>query len=189
MTKKELRKFYRHKRLEITLQEKTKMDDLLLIQFQKLPLPGIHSLFCYWPITNFNEPDTHLVTDYLSFKNPGIVTAYPKIDTDKGKMEAIVADEETIFEPKAFGIMEPKGSLSLSPAAIDLVLVPLLCFDKAGHRVGYGKGYYDRYLSACRKDCLKIGISYFDPVEEIADKHEFDVPLNLCVTPHSTYVF
>lgn len=189
MTKKQLRKIYREKRLELSLKDKTKLDDLLLIQFQKLHLTAFHSLFCYWPIAGFNEPDTHLFSDFLFFKNPGLITAYPKINNDNGTMEAIVTDEATGFEPNAFGVMEPKGSLALSPEDIDVVLVPLLCFDKAGYRVGYGKGYYDRYLSRCRQDCLKIGLSYFDPVDEVADKHEFDVPLDLCVTPHATYVF
>ena len=77
----------------------------------------------------------------------------------------------------------------LLPAEIDLVFVPLLAFDKKGFRVGYGKGFYDKWLAGCRPDCIKVGFSYFEPVESIDDRHEFDVPLNLCITPHNVYVF
>ena len=71
---------------------------------------------------------------------------------------------------------------------IDMVFVPLLIFDKQGYRVGYGKGFYDKYLAQCRVDCLKVGFSYFEPIE-IEGTREFDVPLNLCITPNSIYVF
>jgi 5-formyltetrahydrofolate cyclo-ligase len=77
----------------------------------------------------------------------------------------------------------------MAPADIDMILVPLLAFDKKGYRVGYGKGFYDKYLADCRKNCIKAGFSYFDPVDEIADKGDFDVPLDLCITPQSVYVF
>jgi len=64
-----------------------------------------------------------------------------------------------------------------------------LTVDEKGYRVGYGKGFYDRFLQHCRPDCLKVGLSYFPPVAEISDKDEFDVPLDLCITPATTYVF
>ena len=70
-----------------------------------------------------------------------------------------------------------------------MVLVPLLCFDRSGHRVGYGKGYYDRFLRKCRADCKKIGLSMFDPVDEITDAGESDVRLDLVITPTATVSF
>jgi len=76
MTKQELRKIYRNKRKELTATERSKMDDLLLIQFQKIALPYIYSLFTFWPIEDNHEPATHLISDYLSFINPALVTAY-----------------------------------------------------------------------------------------------------------------
>ena len=75
------------------------------------------------------------------------------------------------------------------PAEIDLVIVPLLCFDKKGNRVGYGKGYYDRFLKQCRKDCIKIGFSYFDPIDQVEDINKFDVKLDYGITPDAIYQF
>ena len=68
-------------------------------------------------------------------------------------------------------------------------MVPLLAYDKTGHRVGYGKGYYDRFLKETRPDCLKIGLSAFQAEAEIPDTHEGDVRLDMCLTPHETIRF
>jgi 5-formyltetrahydrofolate cyclo-ligase len=79
--------------------------------------------------------------------------------------------------------------ISIDAGLIDMVFVPLLVTDREGHRVGYGKGFYDKYLKQCRPDCLKVGFSYFDPLDAIEGKDEFDVPLDLCITPNKVYVF
>lgn len=72
---------------------------------------------------------------------------------------------------------------------LDAVLVPLIAFDARGFRVGYGKGFYDRFLKTCRADCLKIGLSLFPPVEKIADTADFDVKLDACATPEKIWRF
>ena len=66
----------------------------------------------------------------------------------------------------------------MAPSEIDVVLVPLLCSDGQGYRVGYGKGFYDRFLVKCRPDCRKIGLSYFPPVDRIEDVTESDVKMD-----------
>jgi 5-formyltetrahydrofolate cyclo-ligase len=81
-------------------------------------------------------------------------------------------------------MMEPKRGSNISPADIDMVIVPLLAVDQQGHRIGYGKGYYDRFLKLCRTDCLKIGVSFFEPEETIKEKSTEDVLLNGCLTPN-----
>ena len=70
-----------------------------------------------------------------------------------------------------------------------MVFVPLLTFDRDGYRIGYGKGFYDKYLAGCREDCIKAGFSYFEPIDSIEDLHEFDISLDLCITPQNVYVF
>lgn len=189
MMKKEIRKEYLQKRISLTGLEKSKLDDLLLIQFQTVPLPFLHTLFSYWPIEENKEPDVHLIRDYLEFRNPGLSIAYPRIDASDDLMKAIDSDKKTSFKINSFKIHEPENGYEIEAAAIDLVLVPLLAFDKNGSRTGYGKGYYDKFLSGIRKDCIKVGFSYFEPVDKIVDTHEFDVPLSYCITPQTVYVF
>ena len=189
MTKNELRKIFRAKRNALTATEQEKLDDLLLIQFQKTELPFLTSLFSYWPIEENKEPNTHLFTNYLEFKNPGLVTAYPKTDFFMDEMVAVSTDAETSFLKNEFNIYEPEEGNRMDAGEIDMVLVPLLAFDKKGYRVGYGKGFYDKFFTDCRKDCIKAGFSYFEPVDEITDTAEFDIPLDLCITPQTVYVF
>lgn len=70
-----------------------------------------------------------------------------------------------------------------------MVLIPLLAFDKKGYRVGYGKGFYDRFLADCRPDVVKVGLSVFEPIDEIADLNEFDIKMDFCITPNRVWQF
>ena len=189
MLKKEARKLFRQKRDLVTPDEKMKSDDLLLIGFQKLPLRFISSLLSFYPVEENNEPDTFTISSYLQFKNPGLQIAYPKINLTDHSMQAIICDDDDVFEKNFFKVPEPQHCEAISPQKIDLVLVPLLAFDKKGFRVGYGKGFYDRFLQQCKNGCIKIGLSYFEPIDAIDDADEFDVPLNFCITPQKVYVF
>ena len=189
MLKKEARTVFRQKRKSISAEEKMKLDDLLLIEFQKLRLPFLSSMLSFYPVEENNEPNTFILTRYLQFSNPGLQIAYPKTDIATYSMQAIVCDDNHVFEKNHLFIHEPTHYESIDPQNIDLILVPLLAFDKKGFRVGYGKGFYDRYLKQCRKDCIKIGLSYFEAVDVIDDSGEFDVPLDFCITPQKVYVF
>jgi 5-formyltetrahydrofolate cyclo-ligase len=189
MLKKDARQLYREKRMALSDQERVKLDDLMLIQFQSAGLPFIESLLTYWPIEENNEPDTHLFTEFLRFRNPELKVCYPQSDFAAGYMQAALTDIDTPFTKTVLNILEPDSNEILLPEEIDLVFVPLLAFDKKGYRVGYGKGFYDKWLAGCREDCIKVGFSYFEPVESLEGRHDFDVPLNLCITPHNLYVF
>lgn len=189
MLKKETRKIYKEKRMALSEKERVKLDDLLLIQFQSTELPFIESLLTYWPIEENNEPGTHLFTGFLRFRNPELIVCYPKSDFASGSMQAVMTGSDTPFTKTVLNIFEPGSNDIARPGDIDMVFVPLLAFDKNGCRVGYGKGFYDKWLAGCRADCIKVGFSYFEPIESIDDRNEFDVPLNLCITPHNQYVF
>lgn len=189
MLKQEARKKFRSKRNALTDMERSKWDDLLLIQFQSIDLPFLHSLLTYWPIEENKEPNTHLFTEFLRFRNPELKIAYPVSDFEKMTLTALAVDIDTAFVKQELNIFEPREGELIPATLLDIVFVPLLAVDKNGYRVGYGKGFYDRYLKECRDDCIKAGFSYFEPVDLIEDRTEFDVPLDLCITPQNTYVF
>lgn len=189
MLKKEARKVFKEKRKQITEADRMRWDDLILIQFQSLELPFIDYLLSYYPMDENKEINSFIIADYLHFRNPNLHICYPKMMEESGQMQAMICNADSAFESNAYGILEPTDTDAADPGQIDLVIIPLLAFDEKGTRVGYGKGYYDRYLQNCREDCLKVGVSYFEAIPAIGDANEFDVPLDLCITPQRTYVF
>ncbi len=189
MTKAALRKIYKEKRSHLSPQEMEKFTDLILIHFQQIKLPFLSCIHTYIASEKLGEADTSAITRYLQFKNPGLKLLVPKIDITSGDMKHLHFDDEVELIHNAFGIAEPSSGKITDPDEIDLVLVPLLAFDKHGYRVGYGKGYYDKFLSQCREDVIKIGLSFFEPVDEIDDINQFDISLNYCVTPQQIYEF
>ena len=189
MLKKDARKLYREKRNALSAGQRSKMDDLMLIRFQAIELPAPVNVLSYWPLESNNEPNTFLFTDYLSFQFPAIQMCYPTVDEESGIIIALAVDDDSTFKANYYDIMEPIDGLMMDPLHLDIVFVPLLIFDQRGYRVGYGKGFYDKFLSNCRSDCLKVGLCYFEPIDTIDDCHEFDVPLDLCITPQKPYVF
>lgn len=189
MLKAEARKLYNRKRLDLSMTDKLKWDDLILIHFQSLDLPFLDCALSYYPMEEKNEVNSILITDYLHFKNPSLQLCYPRTDAAHHTMQAVACHADSIFEANQWNILEPLDNVAVPPQMIDLVILPLLAFDANGHRVGFGKGFYDRYLQSCREDCIKVGLSYFPPVEQIEDAGEFDVPLDFCITPERAYVF
>jgi 5-formyltetrahydrofolate cyclo-ligase len=188
MLKQEARKLYKEKRKQLSSSDQVKSDDLMLIQFQKLEMPFLSFVLSFYPIEEQKEINTFLFTAYLQFQNPGLHIAYPRTNLSNENMQAII-DKDENFVRNAYNIYEPASGQEVEPQLLDMVFVPLLLCDKKGNRVGYGKGYYDRFLKMCRPDCLKIGLSYFEPIDMISDANEFDVPLDLCITPQKAYVF
>jgi 5-formyltetrahydrofolate cyclo-ligase len=189
MLKKEIRKQFREKRAAMPASERMKADDLILIRFQAIEFPFLSNALSYYPVEEKQEINSFIITDFLHFKNPSLQVAYPRMNTADNNMEALICHPDTAFHTNGYGITEPVGGEILLPSEIELVIVPLLAFDLQGTRVGYGKGYYDRFLKDCDPGCLKVGLSYFEPLERIDDADDFDVPLDLCITPQQVYVF
>jgi 5-formyltetrahydrofolate cyclo-ligase len=188
-TKKTLRKRFREERARLSDRDHAVFQDLLLIRFQEIALPMLHTVHAYIPMVEKKEPDPGPMVRWLEFGNPGLLTVSPRADFDHGTMSHWIVDDETEYELNAQGIPEPAAGEQVSPLEIDLVFVPLLSFDEKGYRVGYGKGFYDRFLAECRPDCLRVGLSFFRPVEMIADTDTFDQPMHICITPDQVYEF
>src|SRR4030095_13327595 len=107
ITKATMRNTYKKRRRELTDKERVKLDDLILIQFQKLILRDVHSILSYWPIKSHYEINTFPITDYLSFKIPGLRICFPKTDFAQTKLQAVEVEKETAFEINHAGIGEP----------------------------------------------------------------------------------
>ncbi len=189
MTKKELRNIFKEKRKALSVHAIEKFNDLILINFQKLKLPLVQCVHTYVASLKLGEPDTSTIVRYLQFKNPLIKIVIPKVDIHSGSISHYHFDERVELITNAYGIDEPKEGNLISEDEIDLVLIPLLAFDKKGFRVGFGKGYYDKFLARCKPNVIKTGLSFFEPVDEISDISGFDIPLNFCITPKEIFSF
>jgi 5-formyltetrahydrofolate cyclo-ligase len=188
MTKENIRREYKQRRRKLSASQKDKLEDLMLIQFQRLKLPALSNLMTYAPIEVQNEYDPFLIEEYTTVMNENAVLVYPIINLEKETMHTLVVEDETIFEENRYGILEPIGGARIYPEHIQAMIVPLLAFDKSGNRVGYGKGYYDTFIKKCSPTLIKIGFSFFEPIE-IDDVQEWDQKLNYCITPEKIYTF
>src|SRR5690554_3395182 len=103
-------------------------------------------------------------------------------------MNNFLLKKKTDIKDSNYGILEPVASIVIEPTMVDVVFVPLLAFDISGHRVGYGKGFYDRFLARCRMDAIFVGLSFFEAESKI-DSTSDDIPLDFCVTPEKIYCF
>lgn len=189
MTKQQLRNIYKQKRLDVSSKEKLKLDDLMLLKLQTFNFEFIQSLLTFWPMANMAEPNTLLYSGYLRHVVQGLQIAYPVSDFTANIMLAKIINDNTVYNTNQYGITEPQEGKTLDPIDIDLIFVPLLAYDKNGYRVGFGKGFYDRFLNQCREDVVLMGFSYFEPVDLITDANEFDIPLNFCITPNKVHEF
>lgn len=190
MDKSSLRKIYLAEREKLAPAERAVKSALVAERFfRSFDLSAFRFLHCFVPLEKFREIDTRLILDRVWREFPGVVTLAPRVDFSSGAMKsARFASASELFRNR-LGVDEPAGGDAVEAAIIDAVLTPLLCFDRRGCRVGYGKGFYDRFLRECRPDCLKIGLSFFEPLEKITDARDFDVRLDACVTPKTVYRF
>lgn len=190
MKKSAIRKKYLSKQKSLSASVRTEKNLSIKERFfGSFDLTHISILHYFDSIEEKGEVDTSLIINELWQKYVRIITFAPRVNFAKGILEHLEVNQNTQLELSSWGIFEPVGNELVETETIDLVLVPLLCFDKRGFRVGYGGGFYDKFLVKCREDCLKIGLSFFDPVEEIEDVQDFDVKLDFCITPEKVWEF
>ena len=145
----------------------------------------------FLPIIRQNEVDTWPIIRRIWEKFSHLQVAVPVTNASSHTLSHYLLSPTTPLIENRWGIPEPvpTDNQPLSSDVFSIVFVPLLAFDQQGHRVGYGGGFYDRFLSECRPDCLKIGLSLFDPIERIDDVEPTDIRLDACITPWQIYRF
>ena len=190
-TKAELRKQALAHRKNLDAQT----SENLSVAIVKRTLEYLHSqenlqvLHVFLPIVKHNEIDTFLLINALRETMPNLQIVVPVSDFTDCSMTSFLLEPHTLLETNRWGIPEPKNVTAIDDRRIDAVIVPLLAFDARGYRVGYGKGFYDRFLQKCRPDVLKIGVSATEVSGEITDAEIHDVRLNVCVSPTKMYFF
>ncbi len=187
VTKSQLRQDYRARRAalsEIAYRQKNQQ----LVERLLAAHDFAGTVHCFLPNERQREVDTWPIVRRL-WTMPGVRVLAPRCGDTDNTLSHHDLCPETPLENNRWGIPEPVGGQECPASSIDWVLVPLLAFDRRGHRVGYGKGFYDRFLAGCRSDARKIGLSLFAPVVAIDDIGSQDVALDAVVTPDRVWTF
>jgi 5-formyltetrahydrofolate cyclo-ligase len=187
MLKKTLRTKYKALRSQLSKIEIEEKSLAIANEILKLPIWEKTYFHIFLPITEHKEVDTEFILHLLAGKDKEIVVS--KSDFESRNMTHFLLTDNTRIKKNEYNIPEPVDGLEVPATKIDVVFVPLLAFDKKGYRVGYGKGFYDKFLSECKPETIKIGLSFFEPEELISDVFEGDVTLNYCVCPSEVYAF
>jgi len=153
-------------------------------------LKTIQYLHIYLPILKKNEINTWSIIEFIFQHYPHITVLISKSNFKTCQMDNYVLTPHSMIAENKWGIPEPVDTTNpIAHQKIEMIILPLLCFDKHGYRVGYGQGFYDRFLHQCRKSVVKIGLSLFEPIDDIVDKHNHDMKMDFCITPDSIWTF
>ncbi len=186
MLKEELRKHYSELRRSLSPEELDSASISITNKLLGLPIWSSDYYHIFLSIEKLREVNTRHLISVLSGRGKNIVV--PKVVSGNHFNNFLLTDQTRLLQNR-WGIPEPVEAPEVPSQKIDVVFLPLLAFDSRGHRVGYGKGFYDTFLSECREDIVKIGLSPFDAVSGIEDIHEKDVGMDYCVTPDTVYRF
>ena len=187
MFKNQLRDKYKKLRMNFTEQQIDQLSVAIANQVVKLPIWESNYYHLFLPILKQKEVDTEHVLTILFAKNKEVVVGKTCFKTQS--MEHFLLTDNTKIQVNHLGIPEPVSGLKVDENQIDVVFVPLLAFDRQGNRVGYGQGFYDGFLSHCKSNVIKVGLSFFEPEPIITDVESHDVGLDFCVTPKEIYKF
>ncbi|MGJ1418270.1 5-formyltetrahydrofolate cyclo-ligase [Sphingobacterium spiritivorum] len=189
MTKQELRQLYRSERQQLSVDELRTFNHQLLVLLKGIDWSKCQYCHVYLPINRNQEPDTLTFISWMQEVFPSVRLVISQSHAEDRSMSHYLLDNTTTYLENKWGIPEPVSGTPVDERLLDMVLVPLLICDQSGNRVGYGKGFYDRFLKKCRPDVQKIGLSFFEPVEKISDVDPYDIALDCCITPRHVIYF
>jgi len=187
MLKAQLRKVYKTKRAQLAQIELERCSAEIAEHLFSLLDWQNKKISLFLPIERLKEVNTFPILHHL--RDLGATILLSKTNFETNEMELFVLENEQQIQINEWGIPEPIGGQKFNPKEVDVVILPLLISDKKGYRVGYGKGFYDRFLANCKPDVLKIGINFFGEFVAIDDVNEFDVPLDILITPENIHQF
>ena len=187
MSKVSLRKKYKALRNEFSAQQIDDFSIAIANQLLKLPIWDARYYHVFLTIAEQKEVDTEFILNILAGKDKDIILS--KSNFQDNSLTHFLLTDTTVIRKNVYNIPEPEDGIEVSAEKIDVVFVPLLAYDTKGNRIGYGKGFYDRFLAACKPDVVKVGVSFFPPEKNDFIVDDKDIALDYCVTPEGIYSF
>lgn len=185
--KTKLRSKYKNLRAQLSSEIIENKSIEIANKLLELPIWEYSFYHLFLTISEKKEIDTEPILHILQGKDKNVILSKSNFSTNR--LINYLLTDTTVIRKNEWGIPEPIDGIEIASEKIDVVFVPLLAFDKNGHRVGYGKGFYDIFLAECKKDVIKIGLSLFEAENEITEILESDIALDYCVTPDKLYNF
>lgn len=187
MSKSELRKTYKSFRDELTPELIENFSLEIANEVLKLPIWEKSFYHIFLSIVEHKEINTDYILNILAGKDKNIVL--PKSNFKTGSLAHYLLTDNTIIRKNNWNIPEPVDGIEIDVEKIEIIFVPLLAFDIYGNRIGYGKGFYDRFLNECKPETVKVGLSFFEAEKKQIETNEHDVKLDYCVTLNQVYQF
>ncbi len=184
MNKSEYRKYYKNIRNNIRLEDANKKSDLIFKFLSACEeFRNAKTVFLYMSYNN--EVLTDRVISYLQ-SNDAIILI-PWCNTEDETMQAVVFDKNSTFEKNTYGIDEITNP-QIYNGDIDVTIVPGIAFDRCGNRIGYGKGYYDKFFESISS--YKIGLCYSDTlIDDVIPSNENDITMDCIITDREVLKF
>jgi 5-formyltetrahydrofolate cyclo-ligase len=182
--KKEWRAHYMQQRNALTIEEKSQRSKLIMEHYFKLfqiELPDVVHLFLSMPAKG--EVDTRFILQKINEEYPKVKTLTSVISEDKGSLLTIEVRKDTPLILNSWGIPEPTQRIVFPEKEIQEVLTPLLAVDTSGYRLGYGKGFYDRFFESCSSTVRRTGLNFFPEQKEDLPHDEWDVKVHRLISP------
>ncbi|RCW93369.1 5-formyltetrahydrofolate cyclo-ligase [Winogradskyella arenosi] len=187
MNKAQLRKMYKQLRANLTTDQIEEFSLAIANQLLSLKIWNHTFYHLFLTIEEQKEINTDYILNILSGKDKNIIIS--KSHFEDYSMTHYLLMDNTRIKKNKYNIPEPVDGIEIQPTQLDVVFIPLLAFDATGHRVGYGKGFYDRFLAQCKPETLKIGLSFFEVTDAPFEVLDNDIKLDYCVTPDQVYAF
>ncbi|RFN59315.1 5-formyltetrahydrofolate cyclo-ligase [Marixanthomonas ophiurae] len=186
MDKAQLRKEYKARREQLSSETIEELSLQIANQALKLSIWEETYYHIFLPIESHKEVNTEYIMHILQGKDKSIVVSKSEFET--GELKHYLLQENTVIKRSKYDIPEPVDGIEVSAEKLDVVFVPLLAYDEKGNRIGYGKGFYDRFLANCKPETIFVGLSFFSPEKEIPFE-KTDIPLHYCITPTKVFSF
>ncbi len=187
MEKKRLRKKYKELRAGLSKERIDEKSVDIANMSLALDIWNYQYYHLFLPIFKQKEVDTSYLLNILQGKDKHVLVS--KSDFTTNTMKHYLLTDATRFVVNEYGIPEPEDGIEIDPEKIEVIFIPLLAYDTKGNRVGYGKGFYDRFLSTCKKDVVKVGVSFFEAETEEISVRDTDIPLDYCISDAQLYTF
>lgn len=141
----------------------------------------MHSNVIFTYVSYNGEVDTHKIIEKAL--NDKKTVCVPRVISKSEGMEAVPIKSFDDLVSGAYGILEPpKDALTISPERIDMALVPGVAFSSGGSRLGYGGGFYDRYLPKFRQDACIAALAYSIQLIDAIPMEPQDIKVSMIFT-------